>query len=220
MHMNKKVIDAVIFDLDGVLADTAHFHFLAWQQLALTQGIDFDQVFNERLKGVDRMASLELILSQSNRVYTSEEKLELAQKKNAHYQQLTATITPADLLPGAREALMAVRSAGIKTGLASVSKNAFFILEKLGIRDCFDDVVDAALLTHTKPHPEIFLTAAEHLGVVPANCIGIEDSLAGISSIKSAGMFALGIGSPAILTAADHVIADLSHFYLSDYALN
>ena len=220
MNKNKQVFEAVIFDLDGVLADTAHFHFLAWQHLAQTQGIAFDEVFNERLKGIDRMASLELILSQSNRVYSQQEKIELAREKNQHYLQFTATITPADLLPGARDALNSVRAAGLKTGLASVSKNAFFILEKLGIRDCFDDVIDAALLTHTKPHPEIFLTSASHLGVAPGACIGVEDSLAGISSIKSAGMFAIGIGSPTVLTFADHVIPDLRHFMLSTYALN
>ncbi|MFZ6688700.1 beta-phosphoglucomutase [Undibacterium sp. SXout11W] len=218
--MNKQAIEAVIFDLDGVLADTAHFHFLAWRELAQTQGIDFDEAFNERLKGVDRMASLELILRQSSRNYTHEEKQVLANKKNQHYQQLTATITPADLLPGAREALEAVRSNGLKTGLASVSKNAFFILERLEIRDCFDDVVDAALLTHTKPHPEIFLTAANHLGVDPSACVGVEDSLAGITSIKAAGMFALGIGSANVLTDADLVIPDLRHFLLNDYAVN
>ncbi|MBC3861171.1 beta-phosphoglucomutase [Undibacterium jejuense] len=218
--MNKQAIEAVIFDLDGVLADTAHFHFLAWRELAQTQGIDFDETFNECLKGVDRMASLELILRQSSRNYTHEEKQVLANKKNQHYQQLTATMTPADLLPGAREALEAVRSAGLKTGLASVSKNAFFILERLEIRDCFDDVVDAALLTHTKPHPEIFLTAANHLGIDPSACIGVEDSLAGITSIKAAGMFALGIGSANVLTDADLVIPDLRHFLLNDYAVN
>ncbi|MFZ6752158.1 beta-phosphoglucomutase [Undibacterium sp. Dicai25W] len=218
--MNKQAIEAVIFDLDGVLADTAHFHFLAWRELAQTQGIDFDEAFNERLKGVDRMASLDLILRQSSRNYTHEEKQVLANKKNQHYQQLTATITPADLLPGARAALEAVRSAGLKTGLASVSKNAFFILERLEIRDCFDDIVDAAFLTHTKPHPEIFLTAANHLGVDPSACIGVEDSLAGITSIKAAGMFALGIGSANVLTDADLVIPDLRHFLLNDYAVN
>jgi len=123
-------------------------------------------------------------------------------------------------LPGARNALEAVRSAGLKTGLASVSKNAFLILEKLEIRDCFDDVVDAALLTHTKPHPEIFLTAANHLGVAPNACIGVEDSLAGITSIKAAGMFALGIGSAAVLMDADRVIPDLRHFLLNDYCVS
>ncbi|MFZ6862226.1 beta-phosphoglucomutase [Undibacterium sp. Ji67W] len=218
--MNKQAIEAVIFDLDGVLADTAHFHFLAWRELAKTQGIDFDEAFNERLKGVDRMASLDLILRQSSRNYTQEEKQVLANKKNQHYQQLTATMTPADLLPGAREALEIVRSAGLKTGLASVSKNAFFILERLEIRDCFDDVVDAALLTHTKPHPEIFLTAAAHLGAAPTACIGVEDSLAGITSIKAAGMFALGIGSAEVLTDADKVIPHLRHFLLNDYCVN
>jgi beta-phosphoglucomutase len=208
---------AVIFDLDGVITDTAHYHYLAWKRLAESEGVAFDEEFNEQLKGIDRMGSLDLILAGSAHDYSQEEKLALADAKNLHYQQLISTMSANDLLPGAMAALDAVRAAGLKTGLASVSKNAFSVLERLGIRDRFDDVVDAALLANGKPHPEIFLTAARHLGVAPAECLGVEDAVAGVTSIKAAGMFALGVGSPQVLTEADIVIPGLDHFRLGDF---
>jgi beta-phosphoglucomutase len=208
---------AVIFDLDGVITDTAHYHYLAWKRLAESEGVHFDAEFNEQLKGIDRMGSLDLILAGSPRSYSAEEKLELADIKNRHYVALISTMSASDLLPGAVAALDAVRGAGLKVGLASVSKNAFTVLEHLGIRDRFDDVVDAATLTYSKPHPEIFLTAARHLGVDPADCLGVEDAVAGVASIKSAGMFALGIGKPEILHQADRVIPGLDSFALNNY---
>jgi beta-phosphoglucomutase len=208
---------AVIFDLDGVITDTAHYHYLAWKQLAESEGVAFDHAFNENLKGVDRMGSLELILAGSSKRYSLEQKLALADTKNRHYQQLIATMTAADLLPGAVEALAAVRAAGLKIGLASVSKNAFTVLERLGIRDRFDHVVDAAHIANSKPHPEIFLSAAHQLGVAPADCLGVEDAVAGVASIKAAGMYALGVGKPEVLTQADRVIPGLDRFRLEEY---
>jgi beta-phosphoglucomutase len=208
---------AVVFDLDGVITDTAHYHYLAWKRLAEGEGVPFDAAFNEELKGVDRMGSLELILARGTRVYTHEEKLALADAKNRHYQALIATMTPADLLPGALEALAAVRAAGLKTGLASVSRNAFTVLERLGIRDRFDVVVDAARIANSKPHPEIFLTAARLLEVEPTDCLGVEDAVAGVASIKGAGMVAVGVGRAEVLTRADRVIASLAAFRLDDY---
>jgi len=207
---------AVIFDLDGVITDTAHYHYLAWKRLAESEGVHFDEAFNEHLKGVDRMGSLELILGAASGNYTREQKLALADSKNRHYQELIATMSAKDLLPGAVEALAAVRAAGLKIGLASVSKNAFTVLDMLGIRDRFDVVVDAALVTRSKPDPEIFLTAAVQLGVAPVDCLGIEDAVAGVASIKSAGMFALGVGDPRVLAQADRVIAGLDQFRLED----
>jgi beta-phosphoglucomutase len=208
---------AVIFDLDGVITDTAHYHYLAWKRLAESEGAHFDAAFNEHLKGVDRMGSLELILGAAAGNYTTDQKLALADSKNRHYQELIATMGAKDLLPGAVDTLAAVRAAGLKIGLASVSKNAFTVLDMLGIRACFDVVVDAALITHSKPHPEIFLTAAAQLGVAPGDCLGVEDAVAGVASIKSAGMFALGVGDPAVLTLADRVISGLHQFRLEDY---
>lgn len=208
---------AVVFDLDGVITDTAHYHYLAWKRLAESVNVPFDEAFNEHLKGVDRMGSLELILGTATGNYTLEQKLALADSKNRHYQELIATMGAKDLLPGAVDALAAVRTAGLKIGLASVSKNAFTVLDMLGIRDRFDVVVDAARITHSKPHPEIFLTAAAQLGVAPGDCLGVEDAVAGVASIKAAGMFALGVGDPNVLTQADRVIRGLDQFRLEEY---
>jgi beta-phosphoglucomutase len=208
---------AVIFDLDGVITDTAHYHYLAWKRLAESEGVHFDEASNEHLKGIDRMGSLDLILAGAGKAYSLEKKLALAESKNRHYQQLISTMSATDLLPGAVDALAAVRAAGLKIGLASVSKNAFAVLERLGIRERFDYVVDAALIANSKPHPEIFLTAAHHLGAAPADCLGVEDAVAGVASIKGAGMFALGIGKRDVLTQADIVIAGLDQFRLGDY---
>jgi beta-phosphoglucomutase len=208
---------AVIFDLDGVITDTARFHYLAWKRLADAEGAPFDEAFNEQLKGVDRMGSLELILARAPRAYTQEEKRLLADAKNRHYQELVATMGPDDLLPGALRALEEVRAAGLKIGLASVSKNAFTVLDRLGIRDRFDDVVDAARIANSKPHPEIFLTAASHLGVAPGDCLGVEDAAAGVASIKDAGMIAVGVGDATVLARADYNIASMREFRLADY---
>lgn len=208
---------AVIFDLDGVITDTARYHYLAWKRLADSQGVHFDEEANEHLKGIDRMGSLDLILAGAKRQYTPNEKLALAHDKNEHYKELISSMSPADLLPGAVQALDACRAAGLKIGLASVSKNAFSVLDSLGIRDKFDYVVDAATIVRGKPDPEIFLKAARELGVPPEDCFGVEDAVAGVASIKAAGMFALGIGDPAILAQADVVIPGLQHFQLNAY---
>ncbi|WP_371765817.1 beta-phosphoglucomutase [Massilia sp.] len=208
---------AVIFDLDGVITDTAHYHYLAWKRLADSVDAPFDEAFNEQLKGVDRMGSLDLILARAPRTYTPAEKRALADAKNTHYQELIATMTPDDLLPGALRALEDVRAAGLRIGLASVSRNAFTVLDRLGIRDRFDDVVDAATIVNGKPDPEIFLTAAAHLGVDPRDCLGVEDAAAGVASIKDAGMFAVGVGSPDVLHRADRVIPSMDAFRLQDY---
>jgi len=205
---------AVIFDLDGVITDTARYHYLAWKRLAESQGVHFDEAFNEHLKGIDRMGSLDLILASSSRSYTQDEKLALAHEKNEHYKELIATMSPDDLLPGAVAALDACRAAGLKIGLASVSKNAFSVLDMLGITGKFDYVVDAATIACGKPDPEIFLKAARELGVDPADCMGVEDAVAGVASIKSAGMYALGIGDPQVLRQADKVIPSLAQFSL------
>jgi beta-phosphoglucomutase len=206
-----------VFDLDGVLTDTAHFHFLAWRALAQSLGLPFDAAFNERLKGVDRMGSLALILAQGGRRFSAEEQQALAARKNAHYQRLIETMSAEHLLPGALQALQSVRDAGLKIGLASVSRNAATVLRRLGITDRFDVVVDAASIGRGKPDPEIFLSAAEQLGVAPEACIGVEDAVAGVQAIKAAGMYAVGVGDPQVLAQADDVIAGLQAFRLERY---
>lgn len=210
-------LEAVIFDLDGVITDTAHYHFLAWKHLAEQIGVPFDEVFNEKLKGVDRMGSLNLILAQGDFSFSEEEKVALATQKNTHYQELIAGMTPADLLPGAVQALDSVRAVGLKIGLASVSRNAFTVLESLGITDKFDYIVDASTIQRGKPDPEIFLKAAHELGVAPEHCLGIEDAVAGVASIKAAGMYAVGVGDPEVLSEADQVIPDLTAFNIQAF---
>jgi beta-phosphoglucomutase len=205
---------AVIFDLDGVITDTARYHFLAWKRLANEIGLDIDEKFNEKLKGVDRMKSLELILAQGQKVYSEPEKERLAQKKNDYFKGLLEGITEKDLLPGAARLLKEVRERKLKVALASVSKNASTVLAKLGITSQFDYIVDANKITRTKPDPEIFLNAAEGLGVSPIECIGVEDAAVGIEAIKAANMYAIGVGDPKILSAADLVIPDLTAFHL------
>lgn len=199
-----KKINAVVFDLDGVITDTAHFHFLAWKKLANDLGIPFDEAFNETLKGISRMDSLELILENGNKKssYNSSEKEELADRKNSHYQELLKELTPNDILPGIKELIADIKSDGLPIGLASVSKNAQIVLKALNLEASFDYVVDAATVKNSKPHPEIFLTACKKLGALPKQSIGIEDALAGVEAIKASEMFAVGVGS--ILQNADY----------------
>jgi beta-phosphoglucomutase len=204
----------VVFDLDGVITDTAHFHFLAWQRLARSLGLPFDEAFNETLKGIDRMGSLDRILAQGTASYTPQEKLALARRKNEHYVELISTMDSSQLLAGALPLLCELRSKGIHTALASVSRNAPLVLSRLGIAHLFDHVVDVATIGRPKPDPEIFATAAARLHLPVSSCIGIEDAVAGVASIKAAGMYAVGVGDPAVLHEADEVIPGLDHFDL------
>jgi beta-phosphoglucomutase len=208
---------AAIFDLDGVLVDTAKAHYRAWKRLADQLGIPFEEQANEALKGVDRMRSLELVLSPSGRRLPHEELLALAERKNTWYREEVARLTPADLFRGARDVLLALRAAGLRIALASASKNAPLLLDRLGLIGVFDIVIDPACIANGKPAPDIFLAAAQAISTSPDNCLGIEDSIAGIQAIKSAGMWALGIGDPAILTQADCVLPHISAFKLSDF---
>lgn len=211
-------IAAVIFDLDGVLTDTANLHYRAWKRLADSIGAPFDAAANERLKGVDRMTSLELILGPAAKTVSAAEKARLAAIKDGWYRESIAEITPADLFPGARAALEAVRSASLRTALASASRNAGALLERLGITGLFDHVVDAGRIVQGKPAPDIYLRAAEAVGAPPGACLGVEDAAAGVEAILAAGMAALGVGSPDVLARADAVIGAIADFRLSDYA--
>ena len=205
-------LKAVIFDLDGVLADTAVLHREAWQQLAAEIGAPFDEAIAERMKGVDRMGSLEILLERAPRHYGDAEKAELAARKNARYVELIGRLDPRHLLPGARAAVESVRRAGLKTALASASRNAPQLLERLGIAGLFDCVVDAAHIARSKPDPEIFLAAAAGLGLAPADCLGVEDAAAGIASIHAAGMAAIGIGRADALAEADVLLPNIAAF--------
>ncbi len=199
-------IEAVIFDLDGVITDTAEYHYLAWKQLGEELNIPFDRDFNETLKGVSRTDSLERILTLGGKqdAFTEQEKTALTTKKNDHYVTLIQHISEQDLLPGIIAFLDEIRAAGLKIGMASASKNALSVVEALGVRHYFDDIVDAATVAQSKPHPEVFLRAAEALGVEPARCIGVEDAAAGITAIHAAGMYAVGVGPETTLHEADY----------------
>lgn len=205
-------LKAVIFDLDGVLADTAVLHREAWQQLATEIGAPFDEATAERMRGVDRMGSLEILLERTPRRYSETEKAELAARKNARYAELIERLDPGHLLPGARAAVESVRYAGLKTALASASRNAPQLLERLGITGLFDYVVDANHIARSKPDPEIFLAAAAGLGLAPADCLGVEDAAAGIASIHAAGMAAVGIGQVDTLADADVLLSNIAAF--------
>lgn len=211
-----KSIEAFIFDLDGVITDTAEYHFLAWKALAEELGIVFTREDNEELKGVSRMDSLEKILLLGGRAsdFSDAEKNELAARKNGHYVELIQDITPADLLPGIKELIADIKANGLKLGLASASKNAFTVMDSLGMKSQFDCIVDARTVVNGKPHPEVFLRAAEMLGVEPKSCIGIEDAAAGVQAIKSAGMFAVAIGPKESFKNADLVYASTAELSL------
>ncbi|KHL96972.1 beta-phosphoglucomutase [Paenibacillus sp. IHB B 3415] len=200
---------AVIFDLDGVLTDTAEFHYLAWKQLGAELGIEVDKALNEQLKGVSRLQSLERILAAAPvpPVLTAEEMELLAAQKNAHYTALIASITPSDILPGIAALLQELRAAGMKLAVGSASRNAPFVLERLGLESTFDYVVDAGRIRYGKPDPETFTNAADYLKVPCELCIGVEDAAAGIEAIKRAGMFAVGIGSAQTLRQADCLVS-------------
>ncbi|AKO93162.1 beta-phosphoglucomutase [Priestia filamentosa] len=195
--MKNNHIDAVVFDLDGVITDTAHYHFLAWKQLADELGIKIDEEFNERLKGVSRLDSLELILQEGNREndFTLLEKEEMAEQKNTNYCNYLKQLGPEHVLPGILELIANIKAEGVPIGLASVSKNATTVLNALKLQNTFDYCVDAAKIKKSKPDPEIFLTACKSLGANPQKSIGIEDAIAGIESIIASEMFAVGVGS-------------------------
>ncbi|WP_071131651.1 beta-phosphoglucomutase [Enterococcus timonensis] len=199
----------VIFDLDGVITDTAEYHYLAWQALGEKIGITFDRAFNENLKGVDRMESLRRILALGGKEndYSNEEKEALATEKNDLYQTFIDKVTPADLLPGIPKLLNDLQDHKIAIGLASASKNAPKILKNLGILAEFDTIVDPASLKHGKPAPDIFIQAAKQLNLEIKDAIGVEDAYSGIESIKAAHMFAVGVGDAETLKKADYVVS-------------
>lgn len=205
----------VIFDLDGVLADTATVHHAAWKKLAGELGLPFDDSLGQRLKGIDRMTSLEMLLESAGRICSDTEKAELAERKNRLYRQQIEQFGPENLLDGARRAIESTRRAGLKIALASASRNAPLLLERLGIADLFDYVVDAGRLQRNKPDPEIFLVAAHGLGLAPTECFGVEDAVAGVTAIHAAGMPAVGIGDANVLNNADIVLDSIADFDIS-----
>lgn len=209
-------IKACLFDLDGVIVDTAKFHYIAWRQLANDLGFDLSIEENEKLKGISRMESLEIILAIGGVELSEEEKLKRAAEKNVRYLELCQQMTPDDTLPGVRLFLDELKSASIKTGLGSASKNARVILERIDMLSYFETIVDGNRVTKGKPDPEVFLLGATDLQTSPENCAVFEDAVAGIQSAKAAGMLAVGIGEKSVLTEADIVVPGFSNFHLAD----
>ncbi len=202
-------IKAFIFDLDGVIVDTAIYHYQAWKRLANELGFDISDEFNERLKGVSRMESLDLILAHGGLTLPDERKAELAAQKNGWYLDLVSRMTSDDILPGVANFFSQVRKANLQTALGSVSKNAPMILERIGMTGVFDAVIDGTKISRGKPDPEVFTKGAAELEVRPAECVVFEDAVAGVEAGKRAGMFVVGLGSPDILTRADLVASSL-----------
>lgn len=198
-----------LFDLDGVIVDTAKYHFLAWRRLAHEIGADFTEHDNERLKGVSRMASLEIILEIAGKSFPDDEKLAMASRKNDWYVDYIKAMDESELLPGAREYLTLLRSRGIKVALGSASKNAPLILSNLRIAGLFDAVVDGNSVSAPKPDPEVFLKGASALGLAPQDCVVFEDAVAGIEAARRGGMRSVGIGNPDVLTEADFCVKGL-----------
>lgn len=202
-------IKAFLFDLDGVIVDTAIYHYQAWKRLANELGFDISEDFNERLKGVSRTESLDLILEHGGLSLPEEKKTELATQKNEWYLELVSRMTSDDILPGVATFFAQVRKAGLLTALGSVSKNAPLILERIGMTEAFDAIIDGTKISKGKPDPEVFTKGAAELGVRPAECVVFEDAVAGVEAGKRGGMFVVGIGSPDILTQADMVAPSL-----------
>ncbi|EBF5167257.1 beta-phosphoglucomutase [Listeria monocytogenes] len=190
-------LKGVVFDLDGVITDTAHYHYLAWKKTAESIGIEFDEAFNENLKGVSRIDSLLLILKKDGREndFTEEQIEALAADKNDFYVSLLKEITPADVLPGIKELIVDLKKQNLKCAIASVSKNARTVLSALEMEQEFNYIVDAAKITKSKPDPEIFVEACRGLGLETSEVVGIEDAQAGIEAINAAGIVSVGVGS-------------------------
>ena len=200
---------AALFDLDGVIVDTAKYHYQAWKRLADELGIRFGPGDNERLKGVGRMRCLDILLELGGRSMPAAEKERHAARKNAWYVELVSAMGRDEILPGAEEYIASLRSRGVGIALGSASKNAALILERLGISGLFDAVVDGTKVGASKPDPEVFLAGAAALGAAAANCAVFEDAAAGIEAAKRAGMYAVGIGARGDLPGADIVVRGL-----------
>lgn len=199
-----------IYDLDGVITDTAEFHYLAWKKLADELGIPIDRHFNEQLKGINRMDSLDRILGQATSPidFSEQEKIGLATRKNGYYLELIEAINPNYILPGIGDFLEANKQSGIKIALGSASKNAARILEKLELTGYFNYIVNAAEITKGKPDPETFTAAADALNIPYSDCVGIEDAAAGVEAVNRAGMFSVGVGDDAHLSHADYLVGN------------
>ena len=197
------MIKAIIFDLDGVLVSTDELHYRAWKALAGRLGVPFDRAKNDRCRGISRMASMDIVLEDAPTAYTQAEREAFAAEKNETYRAMLASLTPADTLEGVLPTLAELRRRGYRLALASVSKNAPLILERTGLDRYLDAVADGNCITRSKPDPEVFLKAAEKLGMACESCAAMDDALAGIEAGRAAGMLTIGFGDSAKNKAGD-----------------
>lgn len=202
-------LEGVIFDLDGVLCHTDSYHYLAWKALADRLCLPFNEQVNNRLRGVSRMESLEIILSLGQTQYRDAEKVLMAEQKNEAYRASLLSMGPEDLAAGAVDTLSALHELGLHLAIGSSSKNALVILERTGIRGWFDAIADGNHISNSKPHPEVFLLAAQKLSLKPGQCIVVEDAHAGIQAAKAGGFLAVGIGDAAAAAGTDYPISAL-----------
>lgn len=204
------MFQAVLFDLDGVITDTAEYHFLAWEKLAKKIGIEIDREFNENLKGVSREESLRRILEHGGKAndYTPEEFAAMAKLKNDNYVEMIQAVSPKDVYPGILQLLQDLRGQGIKIALASASKNGPFLLKQMQITEYFDAIADPAKVVASKPAPDIFIAAAEGVGVDVSQAIGIEDAYSGIAAIKAANVLPIGVGKAEVLGSDIALVPD------------
>lgn len=200
----------IIFDLDGVLLSTDEMHYLAWKSLADDLGVPFDRTDNHRQRGVSRMESLEVVLEKSSRSFTWEEKLALAERKNDRYRALLQTLTPDIVAPEVRQTLARLKEMGILLAVGSSSKNAKFILEKTDMTHFFDAISDGTNITRSKPDPQVFLMAAQFIGLKPEDCAVVEDAVAGIDAARAGGFTGIGIGDAAAYEKTEIRITKLS----------
>jgi beta-phosphoglucomutase len=205
------LISAVIFDLDGVLVSTDEYHYRAWKRLFDEKGIPFGREINEALRGVGRMESLEIVLKRAGRALSLSEKNEWASRKNGCYVEMLKSLRPDAVLPGAADLLVELKGRSVRIAVASSSKNAMSILEKIGLARAFDAVVTGEEISRSKPDPGIFLLAAEKLGIAPKCCAVVEDAQAGIEAAQAAGMKAVGVGAAASAPGIRCAAPDLAH---------
>ena len=212
--MKSLPIRGFIFDLDGVLTDTAEYHYRGWKRLAEEEGLPFTREDNEHLRGIPRRESLMLILKQQ--IYPEEKILEMMERKNNYYLEFIREVSPKDLLPGARELLEEIHQAGLKSALGSASKNAREVIERLGIAGLLDAVSDGNSVERQKPAPDLFLHAAEQLGLQPKECVVVEDAAAGIEAARAGGFHTIGLGPEERVGDADMVLRSLENVRLAD----
>ncbi|PKK99797.1 MAG: beta-phosphoglucomutase [Tenericutes bacterium HGW-Tenericutes-2] len=203
------MIKAVIFDLDGVIVSTDELHYLAWKYISDQEHIEFSKTINHRLRGVSRMASLEIILEKANKTYSNEEKEALAEKKNNYYIELLSSLTPKDILPNVLEVLGKLKDKGIKIAIGSSSKNAKAILKQIKLTDIFDEIADGNDIKKSKPAPDVFLIAAKKLGLNPKHCAVVEDAIVGIEAAKAAQMTAIAVFDAKKSELADYRFDDI-----------